>query len=538
MYQKLDTLDLIISVLDEFSNVIPDAPLEPIEVEPEAGIKALGGTTYKFLSEGQFTFAIVSAEDNTVNEQVEILVDGTGPAVVIETPARGATIGGKPAVTVEGVVQDEVAGVFALELNGQEVTVKPDGTFSHIILANHGMNILRLSATDLGGIESTTTRAFYFSTEWHAADPDDATVGTIDDSFQVWLGQEFLDDGDHSMPPDDVATLIEFLLGDLLIGNLLQNPVASSGPYKVYINNVGLGDSSVSLDTFDGGIEMDVILPNFTFDIDLKGSCKILFIDVCPDFSGDVSMNAIKMNADITATMENDQPVFAVQNINVSIQGLDLDINGILGWLFDFLIDWIVGFFVDDIEELFEDSLSGQVASLFESLLSQFAFEQVLDLDPLLGDGDPVQLQLTTELGSVQFTEEGGLLGLDGRGTTQKVVAQKPLGSIGRAACFAEEEEPFIPEEGNQFGAGLHDDLLNRVLFGMWWGGLFNVEGNLSEFTDVSEVDGLPGIEEVMIKTVFFAAPILTACNPAQAIKLQIADMFLDVTLVLQGGLS
>ena len=107
---------------------------------------------------------------------------------------------------------------------------------------------------------------------------------------------------------------------------------------------------------------MDVILPNFTFDIDLKGSCKILFIDVCPDFSGDVSMNAIKMNADITATMENDQPVFAVQNINVSIQGLDLDINGILGWLFDFLIDWIVGFFVDDIEELFEDSLSGQVA--------------------------------------------------------------------------------------------------------------------------------------------------------------------------------
>ena len=147
-------------------------------------------------------------------------------------------------------------------------------------------------------------------------------------------------------------------------------------------------------------------------------------------------------------------------------------------------------------------------------------------------------MQLTTELGSVQFTEEGGLLGLDGRGTTQKVVAQKPLGSIGRAACFAEEEEPFIPEECNHLGAGLLVDLLNSVLLGLLWGGLFIVEGILCEFTDVSEVDGLPGIEEVMIKTVFFAAPILTACNPAQAIKLQIADMFLDVTLVLQGGLE
>ena len=107
------------------------------------------------------------------------------------------------------------------------------------------MNILRLEATDIVGIQTTTTRALYYSTEWFEADPDDLSVGQIDGSFQVWLGQEFLDDGDHSAPPDDIASVVENLMSDLLIENILQNPVAETGPYKVYVENIELGPASV-----------------------------------------------------------------------------------------------------------------------------------------------------------------------------------------------------------------------------------------------------------------------------------------------------
>jgi len=202
------------------------------------------------------------------------------------------------------------------------------------------------------------------------------------------------------------------------------------------------------------------------------------------------------------------------------------------------LIDFIVGFFVDDLEDAFENALSDQIADLFEDLVSTFAFNTVLELDPLLGEGEGVNVGLDTNLGTVVFTDAGGVIGLDANASAQKVVAQKPLGSIGRAACLTEGEPPFEPEEGTSFGIGLHDDVFNRILFSMWWGGLFNLNGTLDELTGSSEADFLPGLQGVNIKTVFFAAPIVTSCNPAQTIKLQIADMFVDVILNLEGGLE
>lgn len=538
VYQKLDTVDLLIFVLDQYANIIPDSPVDPLTVEPEVGIKGLGPTTFKFQADGVFVFGIVSTVDPTVNLQLEILVDGEGPAVVIETPARGATLNGKPAVTVEGVVQDEVAGVFSLDLNGQDVDVKPDGSFSHIVLANHGMNILRLKAVDLGGTITETSRAFYFSTEWFEADPDDLSVGEVPDSFQVWLGQEFLDDGDHSLPADDMASFVEKLMGDFLVGNVLQNPIAESGPYKVYAHNIQIGAATVGLDAFDGGVAMDISIPNFSFDLDLKGKCTFLFVDLCPDFSGDLSMNSIDLSADIMATMVDGEAQFSVSSIQVSIKGLDLDIDGILGWLFDFLIDFILDFFVDDLEEAFENAMSDEIADLFEELVSSFAFNSLLELKPLMGVGETVNVNLTTGVGTVVFTDAGGLIGLDANATSSKKVAQKPLGSLGRAACLTQGEPAFEAEGEYPFGIGLHDDVFNRILFSMWWGGLFNMEGDLGDISDEGDTEFLPGLESVTIKTVFFAAPIVTSCNPAQTIKLQIADMFVDVLLSLGGGME
>lgn len=535
VYQKNDTLELAIAVLDAFANVIPDAEIDPITISPPDGVKVNGETTFQFLEEGKYVFGIVVTQAPEIHDQLEILVDGTGPDIVIEKPARGATLTGKPAVNVSGYVNDDIAGVVSLQINGDEVVVKPDGTFTHILLASQGMNVIIAEATNLGNKSSRTSRAFYYSPVWYPIDAATPDEGKVPKGFGVWLGQGFLDDGVHEpSKPNDLATIIENLVANLDLGSVLPNPAADLGTYKLYINNLKFNKPTLGLDAFNGGIGMKVKIPNLNLNMKFSGTCKILFIDLCPDVSGSVSANAISIAADVLASSPNGQPQISVGGVNVSIDDLDIDIDGILGWLFDWLIDWIVGSFSGQIESMFEDQVASQAADIVKELIEAFALNTSFDIPPLLGAGDPVTLMLTSNLSQLQFTDDGGQIGLDANIVTAKKVTQKPLGSIGRASCMKKGEPPYEPDTTKDFGIGLHDDVLNQALFSIWWGGVLNMTLGKDVLGDVGG-DAVAGIEDLTIKTLFFTPPILTSCNPAEQLKVQIADLFLDVHILFFG---
>ena len=88
---------------------------------------------------------------------------------------------------------DDVAGVTSVLVNGQQANVKLDGSFSHIVLAKQGMNLIEVSAEDLGGIVTETKRSFYFSQEWFEIDASTPQSGRVDDGIQIWLGENFKD---------------------------------------------------------------------------------------------------------------------------------------------------------------------------------------------------------------------------------------------------------------------------------------------------------------------------------------------------------
>jgi hypothetical protein len=536
VYQKNDSVQLLISVLDAYANLIADAPIEPIQVSPAEGVTVIGTTNFKFKDEAVYVVAVVSAEDPTVHASIEFFVDGTGPSIVVDTPVRGATLQGKPAVTVEGFVTDDVAGVTSVLVNGQQANVKLDGSFSHIVLAKQGMNLIEVSAEDLGGIVTETKRSFYFSQEWFDIDASTPSQGMVDDGIQIWLGADFLDDGDHSAPADDLATILESVVGGLDLGALTGGgPIASAGPYDVLLSNLSFAPPTIGLDPFNGGLNLEMKLKNFQVDVDLKGECKILFIDFCPDFSGDISMSALDLHADILAETVNGQPKVTVVGVNVDIKGLDLDINGILGWLFDWLIDFIVDIFAEDIEELFEDQVGDLAGDLVLNLFEALALEASFEMDPFIGEGDSITLALKSDFASISFVEEGGMVGLKANIITDKKIAFDPLGSIGRAFCLQEGELPFNPDMSADFGLIMHDDLLNQALFSLWWGGLFEFEAGSELLGGNLDQIPIPGVTDATVKATFFTPPIITSCNPADQPKIQIGDIFLEVELDIGG---
>ena len=84
------------------------------------------------------------------------------PAVAITSPANGSTTD-NPAVTVTGTASDPGAGAPALKVNGEDVTVAGDGTWSKAMTLAQGENTITAVATDAATNSSTATAKVTFT---------------------------------------------------------------------------------------------------------------------------------------------------------------------------------------------------------------------------------------------------------------------------------------------------------------------------------------------------------------------------------------
>ena len=66
------------------------------------------------------------------------------------------------------------------------------------------------------------------------------------------------------------------------------------------------------------------------------------------------------------------------------LDGLDVDVDGILGWLFDWLIDFVVGLFADMIEDMLQDQIDSLLGDTMSQLVSAFNITETLQVAPIL----------------------------------------------------------------------------------------------------------------------------------------------------------
>lgn len=166
---------------------------------------------------------------------------------------------------------------------------------------------------------------------------------------------------------NEVCDLDEDIVSGFDLASLFDNPAMQyvnllGGIWDFYMYNISYDDAIVSIEPISGGSRLIVVYNNFNSDISLeKNLCIPLHSDyskciVLPDIiSGTLTIPYIRYEADII-----DQEII---NPEVSVQSLQLNFDGVIGDLFDLLIQAFEGILTADLEEELNDGITQAISN-------------------------------------------------------------------------------------------------------------------------------------------------------------------------------
>jgi len=455
------------------------------------------------------------------------------PDIVVTWPPRGAMILGPPdAVEVTGTVTSEGGPITQFLINDANVQLGASGSFSYSVTPRSGTNILRLVASNQAGGMYKAVRAFEFSHKYYPTDPSDPGAAEIPDGLRVFLGPTVFDD-DNPATVDDFATIILMLIGDIDLESMIPSPLAKTGilhcTATIYAKNIKYSGPDIDLYPVNGGLHARVRMTNFSMDIDANMSGFL-----CPSASGDVSADSITVDIDLLVDVPSPGKVkVTLANKKADVKGLDVSLDGLLGFLLNWLVNLFEGTIAGEIEAMVVDQMD-QFAPILEDALESLEFEMPLTIPPLIGSGSPVTLNLKTVLSSAQFDTSGADIGLTATALTSKGIDYNPLGSIARSACLSPSEPPFHFIEMNELEFGIFDDLLNQIVYAVWYGGALEIDLGEADLPDDIGIEQF-GVEDLVLHISMMLPPVMTSCTPTEAFKAQIGDVHVHATLTLMG---
>ena len=470
-------------------------------------------------------------------------IDGCGTTVIVSkacrpnfvgiTPPRGATLTGSPDspnVTVSGKVTSAAGAITALSINDVPVTVGEDGSFSVDVPAQVGGNTLVFDAMDELGTSKNRVQAFLWSVGYLKPIKAQPKSGMVDPGLGIWLAQEVIDDGDHSLPPNDLATIMALAADSLNLAGLIPSPAFENGQYKVFVKNLTHSDPSLSLSSQPGGLGINIVIANVKADVHADGK-KLFCIpnpfgsDECvyaPDFNGTLTISSIVIDADIALSVQNHEIVAKVSKADVTINGADISIDSAVSFIINPILDLVVDAFKDDLEKQFEGEIAGAIEPALQTALASLAIGATFDMPSLGPGGESVPVELITDFHSVAFEDAGGAILLRAGFYADQKTPYVNDGVPTRAGCLAGPQVLAIPK-AHPFELVLADDTLNELLFAAWTGGLleFVAPPDLIGGEDLEAY----GITDMTLQVSGMLAPTLSDCNEDGELLVHIGDL-------------
>lgn len=351
-----------------------------------------------------------------------------------------------------------------------------------------------------------------------------------------------------------------------------------------------IGPTAVTIDSRDGGLDFDMVVGTDSqpaIAVDLVFEVKMQFdvlASTCNQFlcipltDGQAYAKAnvtshlamgdfdIFMAADMAKTWHNPMQL-AISELTSTVGNFDLQpiqditltlsitgIQGLVNTQYTIaLSDWI------DLGQLFAGILNpiantaGQVLpgllnpliqSLMGPVLSGLFDLLVLDTTlpiPSFFGGDPIDLGFSTELATVDFTDDGGMISLatglhtdkgidlEALGADGDLHEEDPEGAILRGDCLGTSTDDLQWGWDPSIGFGVRTDVLNSAFYAAWWSGGLN--GPL-DLASLGAGDLPVNIQNLAIEMEWLLPPIVDDCSKA-GIQAQIGDLF----LVLSGDL-
>jgi len=165
---------------------------------------------------------------------------------------------------------------------------------------------------------------------------------------------------------DCLASSLQALMASMKLSSFVSSPAVerSSGlcTYKVYINNLAADRTTFKL--VRAAHRLTITFTYHDVAANLVGTSSGL---LCPDFTGQVTMSSIVVEMRIEIGNEAD-PVVTLGGCNATINGFQVSVDG----LFGFVVEWIVDAFEGQFVGLLEKGVESGVNSLAGSDLADF----------------------------------------------------------------------------------------------------------------------------------------------------------------------
>jgi hypothetical protein len=448
------------------------------------------------------------------------------PQIIIDYPPRAAELSGPPyGVAIQGHVVHNAAPVAWVNVNGNQVAVGPDDKFAFQMQPKQGLNIIEAEVFDKFDGHDKVVQTFLMSgayTPMNAANPE---VSMIHDGVMIFLGQNVWDD--NNPDPNDFATFFTYFFNSLNIAGMIPNPLYENGSYKVKGEGLSHGPFSLDITCIWGGIHMVATLPNLHLHLDADSKKWYL-----PGASGNVDASKLVLSMDVMLSVDGAGNVKAnLVNVKADVYGLNVSLDGVLGFLLNWLVDFFEGTFASMLEDQVEAAIKDALPAALEGALEDLAFDSEFEIPPMLGGGQPAKLSLKSKVSTIAFSPTGGVVGLKAAVVTPKGVNLDSKGTIHRSGCLGQ-EAAFKFWMLDEIEMSLFDDFMNQIPYAMWWAGLLTIPlkpenmggGNFEEY----------GIENLSIKATALLPPVITECGYNQ-LHIEMGDMRLEAEFVMFG---
>ena len=454
--------------------------------------------------------------------------------VTIHYPPRGATLWDDKVIDVTGTVTSQDHAITEASLNGHPITVDGSGDFQAVTEAGVGLNLNEVLVKDAGGRTGRGLRAYLYGEGVQTpGDPDD--VEAFEAGSLTWLDQDVIDDDDTG-DLDDLATLAWTILNNYDLNQFIPHPLFHEGEgpdfawceWDVDVDNVLYTIAPLDLDAIDGGLTLSATLTDLSAEFSAVA-------DWCPDAIGFIYADLVSIDAEVSITLgENGAFDLDLVSVDVTIDGISVDVVEGTGAYFDWLVNW----FDDTISTLIEENLETYVPEsmipMLDDLLTRFtSYDVEIPIPAIPGASVGTPLNLSVWPSAVDFVDGGVFVDLDIGVAATKLIGHLSPGSILRDDCEGKDRGGFTLPAQDSMEAALSEDLVNQLLFALWWGGHMNVTLNNDVLGPVVEQFG---IDALVLQVDPYLPPVITTCAAENGIEVQIGALNLWASVDLGGG--
>jgi len=443
--------------------------------------------------------------------------------VTIHYPVRGATLWDDKVINVTGSVSSQGEAIVEAGLNGHPIDVDGSGDFQAVTEAVVGLNIIKVDVEDALGRKGRGLRSFLYGEGIHPpGEPGD--VNAVETGSLAWLDQEVFDDDDTG-DLDDFATLAWTVLNNYDLGQFIPHPLFHEGDtptfgwcaWEVDVDDVEYSVGPLDLDVVYGGLALSASLT------DLSASFSAV-ADWCPDAIGYLYADAVLIDAVVSVGLGSDGAFeLDLNSVDVTVDGISVNVVEGIGAYFDWVVNWFDETITEVVEESLETWIPGSLIPMLDELLTQFSsYDVEIPIPALSGVAAVTPVTLSVQPSAVDFDFGGAAIALDVGVAAQKLISHVSPGSILRDDCEGKAPGAFVLPGLDVVEAALAEDLVNQLLFALWWGGYFNVTMTNDVLGPMAEQFG---ISALVLQTNPYLPPVITTCTEGDFAEVQIGAL-------------